>query len=346
MHIFAATDFEGRKVNLEFTFSSEKPPSVSELFFNAVTAFNNFFAFHGSPFTFHIRSAAIFNEEECCWKTLRRSTALFPSAQVYFFQVNLHESVKEIEPATSSFPFLGGYKQRARYGKNSPSEPPSLSPKVEPDEEKKELPTSSYLSPPPLSGSFASSPSCLNLKSAISPKKEGSLHSPNASGRQEASSMDSDAHTPRNTQKVKFQGSSPPCMKGIQSENLSGSPSPISPYHFPLTPSSYHSSENIRMKNAAWKVYSPSVQMRSLSRSDEFRHDAYASGKNSFSEGYFGTREGSIFREERDKFAHLMVLPVDDVRKIVRDESEEQAVQLASFSRSGSVVNAMHENVY
>lgn len=345
MQVFAATDFEGRKVNLEFTFSSERLPSVSELFFNAVTAFNNFFAFHGSPFTFHIRSAAIFDEEECCWKTLRRNTPLFPSAQVYFFQVHLHESVKEIEPATSSYPFLGGYTQRARYGRKTPSEPRSLSPKVQPATEKRELPFSSYLSPPPLPRSLSSS-SSLSPKSAILPEKEGALHSPNASRRQEGSQVENEALTPCNAQKVIFQGSSPPCKGEMQIENFSAFPFPISPYQFSSSPSSSHSSESARLKNATWRVYSPSVQIRSLSRSGEFRNYDGASTKKSISEGFLGTREGSLFREERDKFAHLMVLPVDDVRKIVREESEEQAVRLASFSHCGNEVNTLNENVY
>eukprot|EP00796_Vickermania_ingenoplastis_P005945 gene5945-4254_t len=112
MKLYGATDFEGRKVNLEFTFSGRAAPSVYELYYKATTAFNNFFAYHGSPYTFHIRCGAVYDTDSRQWKTLHCSTTLTPESQVYFFQVDIPESMGPIDAPASSYPYLDGFRQQ------------------------------------------------------------------------------------------------------------------------------------------------------------------------------------------------------------------------------------------
>lgn len=114
MIIYGATDFEGKKVNLEFNFSSGSPPSIFELYFYAATAFNNYFAFHHSPYTFCLRCGAVFDEKSLKWRILKPSSTLSSGVQVYFFQMELSESTGAIEPSISSYPFLKGYRQPTR----------------------------------------------------------------------------------------------------------------------------------------------------------------------------------------------------------------------------------------
>lgn len=392
MRIFCATDFEGRKINLEFKFSSTSPPSMSELFFQAVTAFNNYFAFHGSPFTFHIRSAAVYNESEERWETFRRSTVLFPDAQVYFFQVNLHETLKEIEPPVLAFPYLTGYQQRPRYGNKSVSHDQRRS--LESAMSNAEAQNATEFAPSrvaaasrppqphqPLSSSFPSIdiPLLGETKSSLpspnamhrfitgvdhsprvvppplpTPMKESGhgddgeaqdaaifrlppnlLHAywqvpfhytpPNNSVRDDSAVLHSQFHQGEPGKREE----SPPC-RGGEGENAKGLPaSPPYPFSTPLLSfSSVPAGSFKRNLPDGGNFFSPPVEMRSPSRSESM---PYYSSTLAISTG---DREGSLLKEEREKFNYLMSLPVDEVRCRVRAESEELSRQLSSATRS------------
>lgn len=399
MRIFGATDFEGRKINLEFSFSSSTPPSIAELFFKATTAFNNFFAFHGSPFTFHIRCAAVFQENQRRWITVGRGTRLFPDAQVYFFQVHLPESTKEIEPPILAFPYLAGYQQRPRYGNKRPSHSTSLSS----EQEESVVPTGmgSFSSrtpvfvlpltpslPPsrhsvpsltvPVSHSFPSLELPVLHDGKMSPRLGSTHASPTLVTRQTPRGLDvllppseeegpdddgwrhgrtaitekrihaftsplssftsplvhsSALHSPRRVvlsphNEVEMREESPPCRQGGGQMGSSFQYSP--PYPSLKTASSAPSESPSRGSPKRYlvgeKLFSPGLEIRSTS-SSECSPQCVTEGPPTYS------REESLLREEREKFQFRMRLPVDELRYIVRAESEELARQLASTSQ-------------
>ncbi|KAH9579737.1 BILBO1 [Trypanosoma melophagium] len=118
--ICVATDVDGEKVNLRFLFDAYGP-SVTQLLNRAAVAFNNLFHRCGIPRAFATSAAVVFNETQCTWDRLERSTQLLHNSQVYLFQPDILDLPAVIPEPYEAQPLLGDtYVSPRREASDSP----------------------------------------------------------------------------------------------------------------------------------------------------------------------------------------------------------------------------------
>ncbi|ORC90883.1 uncharacterized protein TM35_000073070 [Trypanosoma theileri] len=118
--VCVATDLDGEKVNLRFLFDAYGP-SVTQLLNRAIVAFNNLFHHCGIPRAFAASAAVVFNETQCTWDRLVRSTQLLHNSQVYLFQPDILDLPAVIPEPYEAQPLLGdAYVSPRREASDSP----------------------------------------------------------------------------------------------------------------------------------------------------------------------------------------------------------------------------------
>lgn len=304
MKVYGAADIRGRKVNLRFSFAHK--PSVFEVFYVANTAFNNYYAVEGLPNTFHIRCGALFDPSTQRWVTLSRDSKLSSNSQIYFFQVDLTESMSHIEDPVSARPYLNGFHQ-SHITRGRLMDAEDVNTNHQPQQQPVVDPAVSLPPPPSTPRRSESLPQDVSEILKHRPNSAAASHS--GSSRSITPPARPEHATWHNILQEQRESSTRPCEEGRYISHARGyADSTTSTSVIASVPPKSHS-----MPRASSSSCRPPSRGRAAASSDTSIISFVGLGKNSRCE--------SVLKEEHQRFVHRLELPLDDFRRSLREES-------------------------